>query len=136
LLHFRGNNKHFCIFAATSTLTKNKRGEYCLVYMATIVSRTRHNETLYVVTTQMHCVYCAVRTAYFYITEGRLSGRQETKKIQQVKLTKTCHKNTQQQDAKSNADLKTKWAKTALETFEETIRRRGRNRSIKFYLSN
>ena len=65
---------------------------------------TRPTYCVYVVTTQFHCVYCARRTACFNITEGRLTGRQETKKIQ-VKLATTCYKKAQQQDAKNNADL-------------------------------
>ena len=47
----------------------------------------------------------------------------------QIKLATTCIKNEQEQDAENNAELETKWTKTSLKTFEETIRR-GRNRSI------
>jgi 23S rRNA maturation mini-RNase III len=46
-----------------------------------------------------------------------------------MKLATTCSKNEQQQDAQTNAELYTKWAKATWDTFEETIRR-GRNRSI------
>jgi len=40
-----------------------------------------------------------------------------------VKLTATYSKNEQQQDAKNNAELETKWTKTTWKTPEETIRR-------------
>jgi len=42
---------------------------------------------------------------------------------------KTCNMNEQQQDAKNNAELLTKWTKTTSKTCEEYIRR-SRNRSI------
>jgi len=35
----------------------------------------------------------------------------------------TCNKNEQQQDAKNNAELQTKWTKRTWKIFEETIRR-------------
>jgi len=44
-------------------------------------------------------------------------------------LATTCNKNEQQQDAKNNAELQTKWTKTTWKTFEGTVRR-DRNRSI------
>jgi len=50
-----------------------------------------------------------------------------------MKLATTCNKNEQQQGAKNNAELWTKWTKTTWKTFQETVRR-GRNRSIKAYL--
>jgi len=52
-LHIAGNTEHFYIFVATSTPTKNKMEEYCIVYMATIVRWTRHEEKLYV-----NCLPC------------------------------------------------------------------------------
>jgi len=48
----------------------------------------------------------------------------------QIKLTTTCNKNVQRQNAKNNAELRTKRTKTTWKTIEESIRR-GRNRSIK-----
>ena len=45
-----------------------------------------------------------------------------TKKIQ-IKLVTTRNKNEQQQDAKNNVELQTKWTKTTWKTFEETMRR-------------
>jgi len=45
-------------------------------------------------------------------------------------LTTSCNKNEQQQDAKNNTELETKWTKTAWKNLEETIRR-VRNRSVK-----
>ena len=60
--------------------------------------------------------------------EIRTGGR-ETKKIK-IKLATTCNKNEQQQDAKNNAELQTKWTKKTLKIFEGT-RGRGRNRSMK-----
>jgi hypothetical protein len=44
-------------------------------------------------------------------------------------LATTSYKNEQQQDAKDNAELYTKWTNTSCKTYEETIGR-GRNRSI------
>jgi hypothetical protein len=52
---------------------------------------------------------------------------EKLKKIE-IKLA-TCNKNEQQQDAKTNAELQTKWTKTTWKNFGETIRR-GRNGSI------
>ena len=54
--------------------------------------------------------------------EGRRTRWGETKNIQ-IKLAATCNKNEQQQGAKNNAELYTKWTKTTWKTFEETIRR-------------
>ena len=51
----------------------------------------------------------------------------------QIKVAVIFSKNEQQQDAKNNAELQTKWTKTTWKTFEGTIRR-GRNRSIKALL--
>jgi hypothetical protein len=36
-------------------------------------------------------------------------------------LATTCNRNEKQQDAKSKAELQTKWTKTTCKTFEETI---------------
>jgi hypothetical protein len=52
-----------------------------------------------------------------------------TKKLQ-IRLATTRKKNEQQQDAKNNSELQTKWTKTTWKTIEQTIRQ-GRNRSIK-----
>jgi hypothetical protein len=60
--------------------------------------------------------------------ESRTSWR-ETKKMQ-IKLATTCNKNEQQQNAKNNTDVWTKWTKTTWKTFEDTIRW-GRNNSTK-----
>jgi len=51
----------------------------------------------------------------------------------QISLATIYGKNEQQQDAKTNAELCTKWTKTTWKAFQETIRR-GRNRSIEAYL--
>jgi len=48
----------------------------------------------------------------------------------QIRLATTCNRDEQRQDAKNNAELQTKWAKTTWKTFEVNIRR-GRKRSIK-----
>jgi hypothetical protein len=50
----------------------------------------------------------------------------------QTKLATTCTRK-EQQDAKNNAELETKWVKKTWKTFEETIRQ-GQNRSIKMLL--
>ena len=75
---------------------------------------------------------CVTRCSVIYIIHANyskgLSGR-ETKRIH-TKLVTICDKNEQQQDAKNNAELQTKWTKTTWKDFEKTVRR-GRNRSIK-----
>jgi hypothetical protein len=53
----------------------------------------------------------------------------ETKKIQ-TKLAMTCNRNEQQQGAKNNVELQTKWKKTTGKAFEKSVRR-GRKRSVK-----
>ena len=47
-------------------------------------------------------------------------ARLETKKFQ-IELATTCNKNEQQQDAKSNAELLTKWTKTTWKTLERVL---------------
>ena len=47
----------------------------------------------------------------------------------QLEFATICNKN-EQQNAKTNAELQTKWKKTTWKAFEETIRQ-GRNRSFK-----
>ena len=57
----------------------------------------------------------------FWRVESRTSWW-ETKKTQ-IKLDTVSNKNEQQQDAKSNAEIKTKWMKMTWTTLEETYRR-------------
>ena len=47
LLHFHGNNEHFCI-ADSDIHVKNKQRTYWSVSMATMDKRMRHNVTPYV----------------------------------------------------------------------------------------
>jgi len=51
-------------------------------------------------------------------------------KIIVLECAEACNKNEQQQDAKNNAELQTKWTKTSRKIIEATIRR-GYNWPIK-----
>ena len=45
----------------------------------------------------------------------------QVKLLYVIVVNTTCNKNEQQQDAKNNAELYSKWTRTSWKTFEETI---------------
>ena len=52
LLHFHGNNEHFCIVHSNICANNNKKGMYGCLYVATMVNQTYHNVLLLYV----HCL--------------------------------------------------------------------------------
>ena len=62
LLHFYGNLEDFNTFYIYIKTKNNKREKYCCGSMATMVTRTRHDVTLY-----LYCLLCSLSFHLFEI---------------------------------------------------------------------